>query len=208
MNSERRNKPKDKLSLEEKLEYVRRLISNQYGLVHQSERYIFDIAKLASIVLAAISFIGIPQMLSFESGNMILVAISRGLAAGLIPYALVCVIVIGQAIWSGGGINLNIKSGIKPSLWWYSDSRLANLKARDSESAQKEFLKVHEEIQAEIEEKPDDMTFIDESITFSLLVLRTEHQLKTARRMKYILVAGLFFSFGIFLAGFFSILLV
>ena len=187
---------------------MRRLISNQYGIVHHTESYIFDIAKLASIVLAAISFVGIPQLFAFDSPNLMMTALVRGLAAGLIMYSLFCILVIAQAIWSIGGFNLDLKSGIKASLWWYSDSRLVNLKMSDSESTVKTFLQVHEEIQEKIEKNPDDMTYVEESVTLSFLFLRTEKQLKVARRMKKILVAGLFFSAGGFLSAALPILIV
>ncbi len=208
LNSDQGNKSEDKLSLEDKLEFVRRLISNQYGIVHHTERYIFDIAKLASIVLAAISFVGIPQLFAFDSPNLMLTALVRGLAAGLIMYSLFCILVIAQAIWSVGGFNLDLKSGLKTSSWLYSDSRLANLKMSDSESMVKTFMQVHEEILEKIEKKPDDMTYVEESVTLSILFLRTEKQLKVARRMKRILVAGLFFSLGGFTSAALTTLLV
>ena len=51
---------------------------------------------------------------------------------------------------------------IQDLLWWYSDSRFANLKRSDSESNQKTIVQAHMEIQAKLEEKPVEMTFTDE----------------------------------------------
>ena len=160
---------------------------------------------MASIVLAAISFVGIPQLFAFDSSNLILTALVRGGAAGLVMYSLVCVLIIVQAIWSIGGLNLDLKSGFKPSLWWYSDNRLASL-SRDSELRMKTVMQVHEEIQAKLEKKSDDMTFVDESVTLSSLFLRAELQLKVARRMKKILIVGIFFSLGGFVSAVLSTL--
>ena len=201
MSQGRPEAEENKASLEARLEPVRRLISNQYAIVHHTESYIFDIAKTASIVLGVIALVGIPQLLSFTSSNRFLFAVLRGLGAGLIAYAVICGLVILQAVSSVGGLNLKMEAGFRPSLWWYSEERFAHMKANDQQSNEQLITQVNSEFKAETGRVQDEETFDREVLTFTLLVLRTELQLKVARRLRGLLVYGLPFSFGALCAG-------
>lgn len=198
---EEENNKSEIAALDVRLDTLRRLISNQYSVVHHTERYIFDLAKIASIVVGVISFAGVPQLLFFESENIILDAFVRGIVGAMVLYALVCLIVIIIAVWSVGGINLQLSSTFKPSLWWYSDDRLSKLNPSKPEEQWLRIEPVYEDIKIQISKIATEDTFEQELATLLMLYIRSDVQLRTARRMKKLLTNGLFFALGGFIAG-------
>lgn len=187
--------------LKDRLALVRDLIRNQYGIIHHTERYIFDLVKISSIVLGVISFVGIPQLLSFNSTNPFLTQISWGIGIAMSFYAVVCFVVILMGIWSAGGINLRMLGTFKPSLWWFSDERFSNLNAKNEKCLLESLEPIHREIAEKLMKIPDEETFHMEAMTLLFLYLRANRQLKMARRMKWFLVVGLSIAFGSLIGG-------
>jgi len=189
------------MPLEDRLVLVRELIQNQYGVTHHTERYIFDLVKISSIVLGVISFIGLPQLLSFDSTNPFLTQISRSIGIAMIIYAVVCFVVILMGIWSAGGVNLRMLGRFKPSLWWFSDERFSNLNAKNDRSLWESLAPIYREIEEKLTKNPDEDTFHKETMTLLFLYLRADRQLKAARRMKGLLVVGMFMALGALMFG-------
>ena len=190
------NKSEDK---KRDIGYIQKLIANQLNIVHHTERYIFDIAKIASIVLGVISFVGIPNLLTFQSENIFLQIAAYGIAFMLIIYSILCVIVILYAIYSMGGINLNVTGKLDFSPWWYMDENLLEIKSIKGDNERLTWFHAYlEKFERDLLNINTEVFYKRELMTLLFLYLRNEHQLQIARRMKKILLFGIFFALGIF----------
>ena len=75
MSDDSEEKERTKVDSSKKREQVRRRISNQYSILHHSERYIINLIKIISIIIGIVSFLGVPQFLQFQHENVFLVTV-------------------------------------------------------------------------------------------------------------------------------------
>lgn len=193
---------------ENHVELVQKLIANQYRVFHHAQRYIFDLAKIASILLGVVSFFGIPQILSFTSDNLIIQAFVNALAVSFAVYAILCCIAVLLAVNSAGGISLRLEGDFVPSLWWFSSKKLTAMrKIKKPERLQKKFEELYKSLADKITDTNVDEKFHWDVFTLGMLYFCTQEQLDAARRIRKILVRGLMFALGV-LASVFLIALV
>jgi hypothetical protein len=195
-----------KLSETEKTDLIRKLIGNQLSIAHHTEKLVFDIAKIASIIIGVIAFIGIPNMIAFQSDDLLLQVTVQTVAIGGVFYAVVCIIVITYAIYSMGGMNLNVRGSFGVSAWWYSDDELLRImKINDDNERLKWFQKYRTKFTSNYLNCSKEELYDREELTYFSLLIRTQHQLKIARRMKRLLLFGLVgmlsFMFGVLVSG-------
>ena len=184
-----------------KLELLRNLISNQYSVLHHSEKYITDLIKIISIIIGIVSFLGIPQLLLFQHENIVIATVARSLGVAILTYAILCCCIVIYSILYIGGLNLRLSGTFKPSLWWYDDPEIMKLrKVKNPEELFKKVKRIQRSVLDELS-KSEEETLDDETLTFTLMLLRTQEQLEAARKIRYGLVYGLFLALGFFIAG-------